>query len=137
MILREHSLAQVAFTFGVSALLAMSVFGILQSGMAMNMDGIMSPCPFLPGMNVCPMSPLEHASQMQNLFTSIPQAQDSILALIFAIGLMAFVGASWLKELLIPALARASRFLYRYRNRSIPRLLQKLFSRGILNPKPF
>jgi hypothetical protein len=137
MILRGDTLAQMMLTLGVGALLSMSVFGILHMGMNMNMDGMASPCPFMPGMNVCSMSPLEHASQMQSLFTSIPQTQDTVLALILAIGLTAFAGVPWLRKLLLPDLIKVSKFFYRYRNRSIPRLLQELFSTGILNPKPF
>jgi hypothetical protein len=137
MILRGRTLAQMILTLGVGALLSMNVFGILHTGMSMNMDGMATPCPFMPGMNVCPMSPLEHVSQMQSLFTSIPQTQDIVLALILAIGLMAFAVAPWLRNLLLPNRTRVPRFFYRYRNRSIPRLLQKLFSKGLLNPKPF
>ena len=129
-------LVRIILSFGVFALLSMSVFGVFHSTMVMPMDGKMSDCPFMPGMNVCPMTPFEHVSLMQNFFTNIPQQQDMTLALILAISFVAATGLIWLRQLFIPPdRCRSVGYFYRNRYFSIQRLLLQLFSNGILNPK--
>ncbi len=112
---------------------------MFHSAMSMSMDGKMSDCPFMPGMNVCPMSPLEHVSFMQSFFTNIPQQENPLLALLFSLAFVAFVSVTWFKRFFSPPdpNLRALQHLYRQRSFSILRLLQELFSQGILNPKPF
>jgi hypothetical protein len=137
MILRSQRLAHVILSLGIIALLSMSFFGVFYFSMSMGGDGKMSDCPFMPGMSVCPMTPFEHASTMQGLFTNIPIQQDTF-ALLLAVAFIAVLGLSWIKQFLVPLeLARSSGYFYRYRDRSIPRQLQELFSQGILNPKLF
>jgi hypothetical protein len=133
----HEKLARGAVTLGVVALLSMSMFGVFHYGMSMSMDGTMSNCPFMPGMNVCPMTPLEHVSFMQSFFTNIPPLQDPALALILAIAFVALVSVVWFREFFTPDPLRSSGYFYRYRNSSLPNLIQELFARGILNPKPF
>lgn len=126
-------------TLGIGTFLFMSLFGMFHSAMSMSMDGKMSDCPFMPGMNVCPMSPLEHVSFMQSFFTNIPQQENPLLALLFSLAFVAFVSVTWFKRFFSPPdpNLRALQHLYRQRSFSILRLLQELFSQGILNPKPF
>jgi hypothetical protein len=124
---------------GIGTFLFMSLFGMFHSAMSMSMDGKMSDCPFMPGMNVCPMSPIEHVSFMQSFFTNIPQEENPLLALLFSLAFVAIVGLVWSKKLFSPPdpNLKALQYFYRQRSYSILRLLQELFSQGILNPKPF
>jgi hypothetical protein len=137
MMLSRDAFARPIISLGIIALLSMSFFGVFYFSMSMGADGKMSDCPFMPGMSVCPMTPFEHASTMQGLFTSIPVQQDAF-TLILAAAFVAVVGLTWLKQFFIPLeRARSSGYFYRYRDPSIPRKLQELFSQGILNPKLF
>ena len=124
---------------GMSAFLVMNLFGIFHSGMTMSADGKMSDCPFMPGMNVCPMSPLEHVSYMHDLFTNVPQQQNPMLAFLLLLMGLALVAVVWLRNLYTPPnlTSRSQLYFYRQRSLSIPLLFQELFSNGILNPKPF
>ena len=124
---------------GIGTFLFMSLFGVFHSSMGMSMDGKMSDCPFMPGMNVCPMSPLEHATFMQGFFTNIPQQENPFLTLLFSLAFAAFLSITWLKRFFLPPdlNQRALQHFYRQRSFSILRLLQELFSQGILNPKLF
>lgn len=133
------SIKSIFLTLGIGTFLFMSLFGIFQSAMGMSMDGKMSDCPFMPGMNVCPMSPLEHMTFMQSFFTNIPQQENPLLALLFSLAFIAFVSVTWFKRFFSPPdpSQRALQHFYRQRSFSILRVLQELFSQGILNPKPF
>jgi hypothetical protein len=113
---------------------------MFQSAMGMSMDGTMSDCPFMPGMSMCAMSPLEHVSLMQNFFKNITQQENPILSLLLALTFIATIGVVWFRRLVVPpnlSLLRQLQYFYRQRSYSILRLLQELFSNGILNPKSF
>jgi hypothetical protein len=138
MLTARNEFTRYFLSIGFAAFLFMSMFGVFHSAMSMGMDGKMSDCPFMPGMNVCPMSPLEHVSLMQGVFSNIPQQQDATLTLILFITFVAITGFIWFRQLFVPPdRFRAKGYFYRNRHFSIPRLLQGLFSTGILNPKPF
>jgi protein-tyrosine-phosphatase len=138
MIFRGATILRIVLILGFGALIAMSTFGIVYSGMSMGMDGRnMSDCPLMPGSNMCHMSPLEHASLMQSIFTNILQQEDATLLLILVVGLVATSVITWFRNLLVPDPLRHSGSQYRYRERLIPQAIQELFSNGILNPKPF
>lgn len=122
-------------TLGIGAFLFMSFFGMFHS-MSMNMDGKMSDCPFMPGMNMCPMTPLEHASIMQSFFTNILPQADSMLALLLVLSSIALVTIVWFRQLRPPLVCR-SIYNHRWRALSIEPLFQQLLSNGILNPKLF
>ena len=131
-------IGHILLSLGVFTLLYLSMFGIFHMGMAMSMDGQMSDCPFMLGMNICPMTPFEHVSFVHDFFTNIPQQQDMILALILAVSFVAATGLIWLRQLFTPPdRFRSIGYFYRNRYFSIQRLLQQLFSNGILNPKPY
>ena len=126
----------VIASFGVFALLSINLFGIFHYEMPM--DGKMDPCPFMPGMSVCPMSTLEHASLMQGFFGNVP-AQQSLTLLLIGLMFVASIGLVWIRRL-FPALKELQNPLsYFYYQRHIPRetIFQTLFSDGILNPKLF
>ena len=126
--------------FGIVAFMFMTLFGMFQPAMNMSMGGDMSShCPFMTGMNLCPMTPLEHVSYMQSFFTSIPQQENPFLVLLLALSFIAVFGLPWLRNLFSPpnSSSRSFQYFYRQRSRSIPNVLQELFSQGILNPKSF
>lgn len=131
MSFKDKTLAQILVLAVAGVLLSMSTVSIFSMGVGM--DGTMSDCPLMPGMNVCPMSPLEHIATLQSLFTVIPQQQDVLLALLLAATFLALAGIYRPKILLVFKKPPAS--FYRYRNRTIPGLFQELFSSGILNTK--
>lgn len=138
MLSSRNYLGRLVLSVGFFALLFVSMFGIFHYSMAMSMDGTMSDCAGMPGMNVCPMTPFEHVSFMQNFFSNIPPQQDMTLALILAIGFVALTSFAWFRQSLIPSDSlRSIGYFYRNKQYSIVRLFQELFSLGILNPKPF
>ena len=136
MISKSQYLGRIIIALGVFMLLYMSLFGIFNMNMSMTMDGQMSDCPLMLGMNICPMTPFEHVAFMQNFFTNIPHQQDMTLVLLLATSFIAGIGLAWLRQLVIPP-DRFRSVGYFYRNRYIPiqGFLQHLFSQGILNPK--
>jgi len=119
--------------------LSIAFFGIFNFGMSMSADGSMTNCPFMPGMNVCPMSPVEHASFMQSFLTSIPQQENPVVAFLLALGFVAMLAVAWFSKLfsLPGSILKTALYFYRQRRRSIFSIFQELFSGGILNPKPF
>ena len=130
------SIKNTFLALGIGAFLSMTLFGMFQSAMSMSMDGKMPDCPFMPGMSLCQMTPLEHVSYMQSFFTNIPQQESPVLALLLALSFVAVTGLVWFRQLFIPPdRFRSVGYFYRNRYFSIQRLLQQLLSNGILNPK--
>jgi len=132
--------SKIVLVFSVAALLLAGSFGLPHLGMAMEMDMdgnmTMSDC-YMPGMTaICNMTPLEHISSWQSMFTSIP-AQNLLVALLLLV-LAVIVGFSWIQRTLAPPERHAVR-LFSHQREYIPlhSQLQELFSQGILNPKLF
>ena len=123
----------------VMGFLSIAFFGVFHFGMTMSADGKMTDCPFMPGMSVCPMNPVEHAFFMQSFLTSIPQQENPVLAFLLALSFVVLGSVTWLRKLYAPPDIVSETELYFYRQRCSPilRLFQELFSSGILNPKPF
>lgn len=123
--------------FAAVAMLLAASFGGAHIGMDSDMQGQMSGCPFMGMAAICNMTPLEHISAWQNMFTTLPQQKD-LFALLFALfgAVAAFL---WMKYRFDPpskAVVPIQKISYQA---YIPlaTALQELFARGILNPKPF
>lgn len=128
-IVRRQIMGLVLLAFIAS----MTTGGFLSANMMME-DGIMQPCPFMDNTaSICNMTPLEHVSQWQQMFTTTLQdsVTTALLLLLFLIVVFAFVNA--LPRPKRPP-ERQSFSRYRYRERIFDPL-RWAFSRGILNPK--
>lgn len=128
-IVRKQIMSLVLLAFVAT----MTVGGFLSADMMMK-DGMMNPCPFMDNTaSICNMTPLEHVSQWQQMFTTT--LQDSVTtALLLLLSLVAvFTFVSVLPRPKRPP-ARQSFARYRYRERIFDPL-RWAFSRGILNPK--
>lgn len=131
---------KILMSMGIIALLV-SASGLPHFGMSMTMgmdeNGNMSMDCYMPGMTaVCNMTPLEHVSSWQSMFTSIP-TQSTALMLLLA--MFAIVGVIWTRHTHSPPQSQQifSRFSHRRGYIPLHSALQELFSNGILNPKTF
>lgn len=124
--------AKIAVTLGIVAFLLVGSFGMSHIGMTTQMDGMMSDCPFTPGVAICEMSPLQMIAASQGLL-NLPQQKDlaSILLLLLSAALVLAV----FKPLLPPRLALLHATVPRREYLPFSNPLQELFSNGILNPK--
>lgn len=116
--------------------LLVGTFGLGNIGMYMNGDGHMSGCPFMGMSAVCQMSPFDHISAWQNMFSAIPAKNlfSTVPFLLFTI-LVFFIQQYWNTNtsLLKPVLQRQ----FRYRRYITRNGLQEAFSSGILNSRAF
>jgi hypothetical protein len=113
--------------------LALSAGGIFSVKMMMD-GGIMRPCPFSETGSLCSMTPLEHLSAWQNLFTTIPEKSFSFVILFL---LSVFCFAIWI---ILNDENIFSKTLFKKRWRADWKSFDPLriaLSRGILNPKTF
>ena len=135
----KYKLTKTIFTLGVVAFLLMGVFGLSHAGMTMDADGhmTMDTCPFMSGMGICTMSPLEHVAMWQSMFTSTSHELNQILVVLVL--MISVLGIAWIRYVFPPPreLVR-QRTYYSYREHvPVITVLQELFSSGILNPKLF
>jgi len=103
----------------------------------MTMDGTMSDCPFMSGMSVCNMTPFEHLSAWQRMFTTLPN-QSSVLEILLISSIFTFCFI-YFHALFSPpknSFSLTQKRLYQNQYFSVP-YLQEAFSNGILNPKTF
>ena len=112
-------------------MLVINTGGLFSGGM--RMDGIMSNCPYMSVPTLCDMSPLEHLSALQSMFSATVQqfASASLLSLIVLALFWHFVGYLFLPkyaEVLVPR--------SRYRERVFDPL-RLAFARGIIHTKVF
>lgn len=123
-----------ALTLLLAFLLLTGSLGISHHGMSMDMDGTMTDCPFLPGVSICMMSPLEMIAASQSFLSGVIFNTDSslILLLVFATPIpIAFFALFSPPQI-------TSRFRVRKQKHRIRfNFLEEAFSNGILNPKLF
>lgn len=127
------------FVYFLSAFILVAFFGMSLVIMGMNMDknGQMDGCPFLGVTVLCKMNPLEHIEAWQNMFTTLPPKNISILTtfLMLAMFSIFFLRNPWSKNNLQAISIHRKRF--RYSTYIARNKLQEAFSSGILNPKIF
>ena len=111
----------------------MNMGGVFSAEMTMK-DGMMTPCPFMGVASLCNMTPLEHVSQWQQMFTTTSQefATTALLSLLSLVVVFSFV--NFLSKPKRTPVRLVSR--YRYRERIFDPL-QVAFARGILNSKAY
>ncbi len=123
---------KTAFTLLLATLLLLGSLGISHMGMSMDMKGNMTDCPFMPGVSICTMNPLEMIRASQSFLNNITLNQDQFLLLV-SVALILTV---------FPQFFSPPRSTLRYR---VPKrktrirfsFLEEAFSAGILNPKLF
>ncbi|MHB1163225.1 MAG: hypothetical protein ACYCZZ_01725 [Minisyncoccota bacterium] len=68
------SVAKQVVLASIAVFLFVGAFGVAETAMTMGSDGHMAGCPLMGIPALCHMSPLEHASALQNMFAAIPFA---------------------------------------------------------------
>lgn len=112
--------------------LTMSAGGAMSAEMMME-DGVMHGCPYMGVTALCNMTPLEHMSEWQSMFTATTQ-QFAAVSLLLAL----MVGALWVLvgHFLVPQ--RTERLIPRHRDRErVFDPLRLAFARGIVHSKAF
>ena len=119
-------------TLILASLLLAGSLGISHHGMSMDMDGNMSDCPFMPGVSICSMSPIEMIAASQSFLSNITLNQDPFLLLV-SVALILTVFPQFFSP---PKLSLRHKPIKR---KLIVRssFLEDAFSDGILNPKLF
>lgn len=123
---------KLAFLLLISLFVTMSIGGIYTAETMME-DGAMHNCPYMGVAALCNMSPLEHLSEWQSMFTTTPQQfGPAALLLLLALALVwHFVGS------LLP-LQPKKVFVYRHKYRErVFDPLRLAFARGLIHPKIF
>jgi len=113
-------------------------FGIFHINMDMSSEGQISQKCFMPGMStMCQMSPIEHISAWQNMFTAIPGGINYLVVFLILFTLiisrLALLGR--IRQLIVSLPSLPLLILYRKRYFPIPSYIQEAFSSGILHPK--
>ena len=120
------------FIILLAAVLMMPFGGFLSSEMMME-DGVMHPCPYMGVAGICTMTPLEHVSQWQQMFTTTVQPMTTF-ALLLLLAITVFLHVA--EKLFVPKRLERFRPRYRYGERVFD-LMQRLFARGILHSKAY
>ena len=118
----------------LAVLVSMTIGGVLSSEMMMDEDGMMHDCPFMGVAAICNMSPLEHLSEWQTMFTATSQQFGTAVLLLLLILVLLWSFATDLsppKQSSIPIVS-----LYSKRERIFDPL-RLAFARGIIHPKVF
>ena len=123
---------KIFFTLLLTAVLMMNFGGFFTSEMMME-NSVMHPCPYMGVAAICNMSPLEHLSQWQQMFTTTVQPMTTF-ALLLLLAIAVFLHVA--EKLSVPKRLERFRPRYRYRERVFD-LMQRLFARGILNSKAY
>ncbi len=116
----------------LGSLLLVGSLGISHMGMSMDMEGNMTDCPFMPGVSICTMTPLEMIGASQSFLSNVTLNQDQFLLLVSVILILS----------VFPKFFSPPRPALRYRiskKKLVSRFnfLEEAFSDGILNPKLF
>ena len=139
MFISQNKIVKTILLLGIAAFLLVGFFGLSHLSMNMEMNGEMSmaDCPFMIGFSLCTMTPFQHISMWQNLFTNIPLQNPTLILLLLASALTLLY--FWIKQLYPPPKNILRYFRYTSYQKYIPitRSFQELFSNGILNPKTF
>ncbi len=130
-----QSIARYFFILGAVAFIFMSFLGL--SHMLMDRHGEMMNCPFMSTTVLCQMTPLQHLSAWQNMFTQVSIKEISNP---FILILLSFLLATLFRNFLYEFNFSLKQNLY-FKTKTIlvfiPNLLKEAFSNGILNPKVY
>lgn len=130
------NLKKAALSFLVLAFVFGTLFGVSHFGMGTKMmGGQMGPCPLMPGVAICNMTPLQHIAAAQTMFNTLPQ-QNNILLLLLMLLASIITAAVLSRSFLSPPKTVLPRFVPRQEYVSFSPL-QEAFSNGILHSKVF
>ncbi len=131
----KGNVTKTAFCLLVVAIVLTSFFGAAHLGMDSGMGGQMGPCPLMPGVAICNMTPLQHMAAAQSMFTTLPQSSDifSLLLMLLASVIAATVLS---KTFLAPPPSVPTRFVTRREYIPFSPLLEA-FSNGVIHSKAF
>ncbi len=134
----EGNFRKIALSLVIILLMMSAFLGILHGGTTSIMQmGGQETCPFMPGVVICNMTPLQHIAAAQAMFNALPLPAvnfSSLLLLLFALA----VGFSpFLRQSLFPPAESSIRPVSNRARIPTHNALQELFASGILNPKVF
>lgn len=110
--------------------------GVSHIGMGQEMNGQMMGCPFMPGVVICNMTPMQHVAAAQSMFNALPvQVDFSTILLAFLAAVIGFLPL--LRQALFPPISASVRPVVVRGYIPTHIALQEVFARGILNPKLF
>lgn len=124
------AIAVATFVFG--GFLTSSHFGI-----DMQREGSTGRCPFMPGVVICNMTPLEHISAAQSMFNILPQDKEFFALLMLLLATAIAVSLLGQRKLLFPPAIRRIGFVPRHEDVLLFRPLQEAFSNGVIHSKAF
>lgn len=139
MISTKQKSGQILLSFAVAALLLVGA-GLPHFGMttSMDMDGnmTMTDC-YMPGMTaICSMTPLQHISEWQKIFTAT--AQQTTTAVLLLLLALSVVLSQFLVHLLVHKPKERSNPMLRYRYKEkVFDPLRLAFARGKIHSKSF
>lgn len=138
MNLHLYKPSRIVVFIGTAVFFLVATFGIWNVvGMEIGFGGQMADCPFMSGGVICNMTPLQHITASQNLFTVLPQQKDTAFLVLFFTAVFIAFTTSFLRPFLPP---RLSVILSLASNREyilFHRSLQEAFSQGILHSRRF
>lgn len=132
----QNRLVQVVVCCLVAGYLFAGFIGVSHIGMGQEMNGQRMGCPFMPGVVICNMTPMQHVAAAQSMFNALPiQVDFSTLLLALLAAVIGFLPL--LRQSLFPPIPASVRpgVIRGYIPTHIA--LQEIFARGILNPKLF
>lgn len=121
----------------VIAFVLTGFLGASHWGMDMGMEGMKGLCPFMPGVVICNMTPLEHISAAQGMFNTLPQDKNLFALLMLLLATAIAVSLLHQRKLLFPLVVRYIGFVLRGENAPLLRPLQEAFSNGIIHSRAF
>lgn len=136
MFLMRGRIGQAVICFILVGCLFASFIGVSHIGMGQEMNGQTMGCPFMPGVVICNMTPVQHIAAAQSMFNASVQTDFSTFILLI---LSLLIAAALSKLRPLPRLRFVQAIV-------LPRIqifasplfaLQEAYARGILNPKLF
>ena len=132
MRLNSYLKTNVFLVFLITFLLVLNMGGAFSAHMMM--EGDMTPCPYMGMASLCTMTPLEHLSGWQNMFSVTLQESATLILLSFLI-----LSLVWLftHHLFKPPQSLSKAFS-RYRQKEkVPSSLQLAFAQGLIHSKAY
>lgn len=131
----ESNRSRIALALVIALIAVSALLGVIHSAGSTSATG-QGTCPFMPGVVICNMTPMQHIAAAQSMFNAFVQIDFSTFVLLLLSLLLAAV-ISKLRPLLKPRFVQASVFVSVQIFESPRFALQEAYSRGILNPKLF
>jgi len=132
----QNRLLQVAICCVVVGYLFAGFIGVSHIGMGQEMNGQMMGCPFMPGVVICNMTPMQHIAAAQSMFNASVQTDFSTFVLLL-LSFLITAALSKLRPLPKPRFVQAT-VVPHIQIFGSPRFaLQEAYAQGILNPKLF